>query len=236
MIAFVLDADAAATAKAEGARVRSEFASDAVAAATEAPYGSASFKSVNAIKLKALNVLLDDGHIVFYLDCDVVVLRDFVSHFFTLPPRDVYLQSDEVHFGSASRYCTGVMFLRPTPASKALVHDAQTQLQALRCKVGDVDAHCTDQEAINEAIKHAVDSTHAAEGIRLRVDALAPADYPNGAHYFGEPIDKNDPYFVDARARASCSTPPMLVHNNWLNGRRNKVTRLQLHNLWFVSR
>ena len=151
---------------------------------------------------------------------DVVVLRDFVADFFILPTRDIYLQSAELHFGRARSHCTGVIFLRPTDRARELIEAAVAEL--VKCMATSA---CTDQEAINAVIS-AQDAP---------VGRLDPADYPGGAQYFGVEPTYSDPLFYSTSTRAQCNEPPILVHNNWLVGRANKIIRLRLHGLWSIS-
>ena len=148
------------------------------------------------------------------------MLRDFVRDALALPPHDVYLQSGERHFGRAHTHCSGVMFFRPTAGALALLEATVAQFEA--CQAASA---CTDQEALNAVLHH-----HQPP-----VGRLDPADYPTGAHYFGVENTFSDPLFYNASARARYRAPPVLVHNNWLIGRANKVLRFRLHGLWFVG-
>ena len=56
-----------------------------------------------------------------------------------------------------------------------------------------------------------------------------------GAQYFGVEPTYSDPLFYNESARAQCNEPPILVHNNWLVGRANKIIRFRLHGLWAIS-
>ena len=151
---------------------------------------------------------------------DVVVLRDFVADYSMLPTQDIYLQSAEQHFGRANSHCTGVMFLRPTTTARELIEATMEEL--VKCMATSA---CTDQEALNAVVL-------AQE---VDVGRLHPADYPGGAQYFGVEPTYSDPLFYNESARAQCNSPPVLVHNNWLVGRANKIVRFRLHGLWSIS-
>jgi hypothetical protein len=45
----------------------------------------------------------------------------------------------------------------------------------------------------------------------------------------------SDPLFYNESARAQCNSSPVLVHNNWLVGRANKIVCFRLHGLWSIS-
>ena len=154
---------------------------------------------------------------------DVVVLRDFVDDFLMMPMHDIYLQSAEPHFGRANSHCTGVMFLRPTLTALALIEATIEEL--VKCMATSA---CTDQEALNAVLL-------AEEFDYFNVGRLDPADYPGGAQYFGVEPTYSDPLFYNESARAQCNSPPILVHNNWLVGRANKIVRFRLHGLWSIS-
>ena len=151
---------------------------------------------------------------------DVVVLRDFVDDFLMMPMHDIYLQSAEQHFGRANSHCTGVMFIRPTYTALELIEATLEEL--VKCMATSA---CTDQEALNAVLL-------AQE---VNVGRLDPADYPGGAQYFGVEPTYSDPLFYNESARAQCNSPPILVHNNWLVGRANKIVRFRLHGLWSIS-
>ena len=151
---------------------------------------------------------------------DVVVLRDFVADYSMLPTQDIYLQSAEKHFGRANSHCTGVMFIRPTTSTRELIEATTAEL--IKCMATSA---CTDQEALNAVVL-------ARE---VNIGRLAPADYPGGAQYFGVEPTYADPLFYNESARAQCNSPPVLVHNNWLVGRANKIVRFRLHGLWSIS-
>ena len=148
------------------------------------------------------------------------MLRDFVDDFLMMPMHDLYLQSAEQHFDRAKSHCTGVMFIRPTYTALELIEATIEEL--VKCMATSA---CTDQEALNAVLL-------AQE---VNVGRLDPADYPGGAQYFGVEPTYSDPLFYNESARAQCSSPPVLVHNNWLVGRANKIVRFRLHGLWSIS-
>ena len=255
-MAFALDLEALAVARSTDVEVRTELLSASLS--RESNYGSASFQPVVMQKLRALQLLLHEHKAVFFLDTvhtahmhctyidsratasapyppppapapdfavataaqDVVVLRDFVGDFLMLPMQDIYLQSAEQHFGYARSHCTGVMFIRPTNTARELIEATMEEL--VKCMATSA---CTDQEALN-AVVLAQDAP---------VGRLDPADYPGGAQYFGVEPTYSDPLFYNESARAQCNEPPILVHNNWLVGRANKIIRFRLHGLWAIS-
>ena len=147
-------------------------------------------------------------------------MRDFVGDYFSLPPHDVYIQSAERHFGPANSHCSGVMFLQPTDAVLQLLE--ATVQEFIRCKAA---TRCTDQEALNAVIQAG----------QQPIGRLDPSDYPTGAHFFGWEPTYADPLHYDPSMRALCRQPPVLVHNNWLTGRANKLIRWRMHGLWFVD-
>ena len=82
---------------------------------------------MTAMKLQLLLAELDqqaakaDGQLhLLYLDVDVVLMRNVMAELLALPARDVYLQSDEAHFESASvrNFCTGVALIAPTAGAR----------------------------------------------------------------------------------------------------------------------
>ena len=218
MVVFALDQEVLAVAQAVGVAVRTELITATVSRASD--YGQRSFQPVVMLKLRAIQLLLREGLLVFYLDTDIVIMRDFVSDYLSMPKHDVYLQSNERHFGRAESHCSGVMFFRPSTAALELLEATVVEFE--HCKATSA---CTDQEALNAAI-------HSRQ---QPVGRLDPANYPAGAQYFGVEPTYADPLFFNASARALCSQTPMLVHNNWLIGRANKVIRFRLHGLWFVD-
>ena len=258
-VAFALDLEALAVARSTDVEVRTELLSASLS--RESNYGSASFQPVVMQKLRALQLLLHERKMVFFLDTvhtahthcaytytmhshatasapyplhsvtapdfavatvvqDVVVLRDFVADYLMLPTQDIYLQSAEQHFGRARSHCTGVMFIRPTNTARELIEATMEEL--VKCMATSA---CTDQEALNAVVL-------AQEAPVGRLD---PADYPGGAQYFGVEPTYSDPLFYNESARAQCNAPPILVHNNWLVGRANKIIRFRLHGLWSIS-
>jgi hypothetical protein len=217
-VAFALDQEALAVARSTDVAVRTELLSASLS--RESNYGSASFQPVVMQKLRALQLLLHERKTVFFLDTDVVVLRDFVANLFILPTQDIYLQSAEQHFLPAHSHCTGVMFIRPTNTARELIEATMGEL--VKCMATSA---CTDQEALNAVVL-------AQEAPVGRLD---PADYPGGAQYFGVEPTYSDPLFYNESARAQCNAPPILVHNNWLVGRANKIIRFRLHGLWSIS-
>ncbi len=256
-VAFALDLEALAVARSTDVEVRTELLSASLS--RESNYGSASFQPVVMQKLRALQLLLHERKTVFFLDTvhailrihtvrihsratasapypapsvtapnfatatavqDVVVLRDFVADYLMLPTQDIYLQSAEQHFGRARSHCTGVMFIRSTNTARELIEATMEEL--VKCMATSA---CTDQEALNAVVL-------AQEAPVGRLD---PADYPGGAQYFGVEPTYSDPLFYNESARAQCNEPPILVHNNWLVGRANKILRFRLHGLWSIS-
>ena len=232
LVAFTLDSEAIRCAAQLGVEVRSELNADRTSGRPDSVTGEASFHSpqfslITRHKLTAIDRMLEEGVFVFYLDVDVVVRADFLAHYFRLPPRDVYLQSDEPNPDveidravdiCAVNLCSGVAFFVPNSATRQLVREWTTWFL---------------QEADGAPRRHYVRSSHDQKALqdalralchRVTVGVLHPALYQNGGRFFGG----------GATGRPLRRDPPTyhVLHNNWLSGLAAKRARLQAHGLW----
>lgn len=204
VLAFPIDTKAAACVQNEGVEYRTDMIQNDLPG--DADFGTEGFRKIVKLKLICIQRLLEEGFFVFYLDSDIVVIKNIVDEYFTLPPKDIYIQSDEVSFTSnVTNHCTGVMFLAPTMRSEKLIAES---LKAYPEKANEYD----DQGAINSVISS--NSSGASVGI------LDPAAYPNGYRYFS--------------MRSQCKATPSLIHNNYIAGVTNKIQRFKNHGLWFI--
>ena len=116
-------------------------------------------------KVEALEIMLREGFFVFYLDTDIVLLRDPVEDYFKLPPRPVYMQSDRADFRqSPSYYCSGVIFAAPSSKTADLMKKGI----GLTLKMDAKSMH--DQAVMNNLFSDA--------------GTLSPEGYPNGHRFF----------------------------------------------------
>lgn len=205
LVVFPLDTESLNAVKSENIKYDTSLLNDNIEA--EITFGSKNFKNITCNKVLAINTFLKKGNFVFYLDTDIVIGDNFVEDYFTLPPMDIYMQSDEKHFKKSARnnkkmnYCSGVMFIAPTEYMINIMNSAYPKI--LKCKVGGL----TDQKILNEILDH------------KKIGCLCPYKYPNGYRYF----DSNE--IIDF---------PCLVHNNWTRGLIKKIIRLKKHNLWYI--
>jgi hypothetical protein len=166
---FVLDTQAKICAEKEDVDVRTDLLEDTVYAA-EADFQTAEFARIVAAKVQAIEIMLREGFFVFYMDTDIVLLRDPIEDYFKLPPKRIYMQSDRPDFElSPSYYCSGVIFMAPSSETA----DIMERSYHLILKMKAISLH--DQEVLNN--------------ILTDVGTLSPGGYPNGNRFFEKRSD-----------------------------------------------
>ena len=199
------------------------------AGAESANWGSRAFREVTTLKLRLVLAELarmprTTSHLL-YLDVDVVIMRNVLPELLALPPRDVYLQSDEAHFNTAGvkNFCTGVAWLARTEGTKALLHCALrrvTKSHDHKSAVYRGSKFKDDQDALNECVAARGGHEEGDSGATWDCGVLDPAQFPNGFRFF--------------KRKSMCAREPALVHNNYAIGQRIKRRRFNKTGLWFV--
>jgi hypothetical protein len=184
--------------------VNTEFVQSDVA--KEACFGSAEFRNIVSYKLKAIVKMLEENYIVFYHDVDIVLFKDPIEHYFTLPYKNIYFQSDNAPFLALDLFCTGVMYIQPEKNIISMFKKA--------CEECSSQGVGNDQDIINNYIKDKIIDMSNIGLLDLYL-------YPNGARYFSDvKFDRSDAY---------------LIHNNWIVSNKNKENRFKEHRLWFIE-
>lgn len=205
LVVFPLDNEALNAVKSENIKYDDSLINDNLAA--ETTFAAANFKNITCNKVLAISKILKQGKFVFYLDTDIVINKNIVEDYFTFPPMDIYMQSDQKHFNKTGsnkgkwNYCSGVMFIAPTTYMINIMDSAYPKI--LQCKPGDL----TDQKVLNNMINP------------KKIGCLCPYKYPNGYRYFMSKTKCRNPY---------------LIHNNWIRGLDNKIKRFKEYNLWYI--
>ena len=123
--------------------------------------GSFSFKRKLKWKLVILDYAVQQGYQTFYMDSDIVLFKDPIPYFNSLPQYDLLAQRD-------TNVCTGFMFIRPTPNGK--------RLMKLAAYLGSLP-YADDQESLNLALRY----VHART--LLLPESLFPSGYIFFQHY-----------------------------------------------------
>jgi hypothetical protein len=213
-VVFVLDQDALQCATNENNKSSSQFSirKDLITKDLQrsADFGTKGFRDIVAKKFLAISKILEENYITFYVDSDIVFLKNPIEDYFKLPPKELYIQSDKTDFNLSGfgHFCTGVIVVLPT--KKMIDIFKKAQYECINKKVGTMD----DQGVMNEYINNNIIDNN-------EVGTLDPYDYPNGARYFDESNRKK-------------INNPVLIHNNYIVGTEAKIKRFKEHNLWFI--
>ena len=166
LIVFPLDKNALECVKKENIQFRTDLV--CLNLEDESEFGTEGFKNIMSKKVKAIEFLLREGFFVFYLDTDIVLLKNPIENYFYLPPRKIYMQSDSKTFAKSVKgdHCAGVIFI--SPCLKIAEKMKNIEKLILSRPSGKMD----DQGVINETISD--------------IGTLDPASYPNGYRYFNE--------------------------------------------------
>jgi hypothetical protein len=166
LIVFPLDKNALECVKKENIQFRTDLISFNLE--DESSFGTEGFRNITAQKVKAIEIILREGFFVFYLDTDIVLLKNPIENYFYLPPRKIYMQSDSTTFAKSAQghHCSGVIFISPSLKIADKMKNAYELI--LSRPPGKMD----DQGVINETISD--------------IGTLDPASYPNGHRYFNE--------------------------------------------------
>ncbi|XP_071477386.1 uncharacterized protein [Diadema antillarum] len=148
--------------------------------------------------------LLQKGKDVLFCDVDMVWLRDPLPYL--VGDYDVVLQED-LHDPKVV-YCAGFVFFRATNATRSLVWEWMDRIHKARNRL-------PDQKILNDLLDEKFDPN-------LRMKVLDSDLFPNGKLYF------------DVRWREQRRIPPVIVHNNWIEGHELKVERFKEHGFWYI--
>lgn len=184
-----------------------------------------------------------------YSDVDIVFLKDPFP-FFT-GDYDLWVQEDTQTFeGATSRFpndkpggvirlkrhhlCTCFMFVRPTLASKILIERWD---RSIKRHLASGKGAVTNQGEWNRVLYATLDSD-------VNLGVLPVSRFPSGCIFFPWPDPttqaglggcRKDQRQKFIKAFPHWKSSIVMVHNNWVVGRENKVKRFKEANLWFVG-
>jgi len=206
LVVFVLDRVALECVKKENVSFRTDLMTNDLENSSQ--YGKLGFKNITEKKLNAIEILLREHFFVFYFDTDIVLFRDPLEHYFSLPPGRLYMQSDKPSFepDGFGHYCTGVMFAAPCAENEKIFRKSARITRERKMGCGD------DQSAVNDYCRER----------QINIKTLDPAAFPNGWRYF-----------ESTETRDQCWKTPVLIHNNYIIGSQ-KIERFKKNNLWFI--
>lgn len=165
-------------------------------------------------KIECILHVLQRNEDVFYFDTDIVFfqnpLHEFNNYF------DINLQGDECKQSHKNSYlCTGFMYIKSNPKTINLMHEI-------------VDSVVTNEYAIHDqnAFDNLVQDKDLLSWYNFTgpsINVLDACKFPNGCRYF----DKSD---------HSCKPEDaLIVHNNHINGLKNKRARFEKFGLIFAQ-
>jgi len=118
----------------------------------------------------------------------------------------------------------GFIVVRPSPLSRQLYQNIRTLTSSRR-----ID----DQRALNKAVRIMKRRRKHKEGV-LRVNVLDRNQFLSGVNYF-EKSGRKFPKLLDVCKPLNKSKCPLVVHNNWIVGKRAKIYRFREHLMWLYD-
>jgi hypothetical protein len=174
-------------------------------------FGTEKFNKITSQKWKILLDVLGKGfNKVVFLDCDVVIIRNFLPYLMNVSKQyNIAIQS-ESQSSWPPTYCTGFMFF-----SK----NANPMLNRLSSINESNSLRFNDQEVFNKILQNNPSMT---KEILLLPDSI----FPNGLQY------KNfAPAMLDFMAEDK-GNKPFIFHANWVRGIDRKIKLLKHVGLW----
>lgn len=199
------------------------LASPVQANSTSPDYGTDGFASVVRSRPVLLTHLLRTGHDILYSDVDMVFksnpFKEIPPGFDIVGPTDSYL-TEQPHLTERDKenICTGLLYFTPTEASFELL--ARWNMRLIR------GMRKLNQGAFNRALN---DMGFLSNGkARIHVHVLDKDAFPSGFMYFGNELWTHRESWAPSR-------PAVMVHNNFMQRKSNKVQRFKDFGLWKLS-
>jgi hypothetical protein len=190
-------------------------------------FGSKAFQKITAGRPSFLRAFLEQGYTVFYNDIDMVwkqnawnVLEEHNNN------NKQHTNANHVNESYTAmlwrdgevQLCSCLMYLTPVPSSFQILDQWATEIAT--------DAYANDQPAFQEAIKKLEIYGHDEPSTSNPLVAVWPNDkqFPFGKQYFTDsPVEVEDWRDV------------VIIHNNWIVGKKQKKQRFIDHDLWHPS-
>ncbi len=169
------------------------------------PYRSRAMNIMTKRKFDAILHVLESKHDVLYIDTDIVFLSNPLAEI--KANFDINIQNDLCEAPYHNGYmCTGFMYIKSNTKTINFVKKLIAEIVKDNYKYGD-------QRTFNGLVK--------IKDHKLSINVLDVCKFPNGCRYF----DKSD---------ANCNpNQALIVHNNYLVGIENKLTRFKDAGLYF---
>jgi len=208
-------------------------------------FNSRGFRELTSTRPVFLRAFLEAGYSVLYSDIDTVWQRNLWEYVDEEEERQTRSRSNDtatatkavVWKDGPSHLCTCLMYLPAPPASN---HDSSrgTALTLLDHWIAAIrtGTFANDQPAFNAVWK-------SATGLGTPVRVVPNSDaFPTGAMFFDgvnaddlADLDKNKNSNANNEASETRRNKAVVIHNNFIKGRRNKLARFRAYDLWHPS-
>ena len=173
-------------------------------------FGTEDFNNMSFVRYYIIDVLLQSGIDVWYLDVDTVVLKNLMPFYSDLKGKyDVCFQSD------LNMCCTGCMLLFSTNNTKifmeSVIHNKTDQTN--------------DQILVRAILEQAPNI--------IKYKEFSHFMFPNGVLYFGEDFVNVPEYLAEVKKEyMNTEKETYLVHANWMVGDEKKTNAFKKYGLW----
>ncbi len=174
-------------------------------------FGTEDFNNLSFLRYYIIDILLQEGIDVWYLDVDTVVLKNVMPFYFDLKNQNNY---DTCFQTDLNMPCTGCMLLLATEKNKDFV----------KTIIKNKTNQTNDQILVNAILRqHPI----------INYIQFSHFIFPNGVMFFGDDFVNVPEYLVDMkREYMSTEKETYLVHANWMVGDETKKNAFKKYGLW----
>lgn len=193
----------------------------------ECIFASECFQRVSKLKSWSVLRVLRKGYSVLWSDIDIVWFENPLKELLQLGPGTLPIQSDEPNEAMPENN------IRGANSGFYLARSEETTIKAFEAIVGHaMGTRMTEQPSFYDVLcgengERRVGTTECKMENGLRVIFLSHVRFPNG--YVMRHWEDDDP--ANSCRKQGC----VLLHNNFISGKENKLLRLVLNRLWYYD-
>ena len=184
-------------------------------------FGTTEFNKLMYVRYHIIRDLLQEGHDVWSLDVDTVVLKDIRSIYDSCKGTnlDIWLQND------INMPCAGCV----------LYMSSADTINIVKLVLQNKDKYVNDQYCLVGILNNI--PTFVSENVLSRqvsVSLFDSSQFPNGLLYFDTSINRNSYARVIQEYNNIPDKQTYFVHANWMIGNDTKIAALKSKRLWFI--
>ncbi len=181
-------------------------------------FGTNDFNNLSYLRYHIIKKLLENGIDVWYLDVDIVVLRDLMPIYLTIKNEQNKNKYDVCFQNDINMPCTGCMLLFAGTSASNFVNIV----------IQNKDESTNDQIIVNSILK--------MNPKLINYFRFSFYTFPNGVLFFGSDFVNVPEYLKGIKEEyEKTEKDTYLVHANWMVGDETKKNAMKKYGLWIES-